>query len=65
MIAGDEDPGAVEASLFIKRTCAAARLTIAPATGHLVNIEEPDLLHRLTDAFYAEVESETRRARPR
>jgi pimeloyl-ACP methyl ester carboxylesterase len=57
LIAGDEDPGAIEPSLFIKRTCAAARLTIAPATGHLVHNEEPELVNRLTERFYAEVES--------
>jgi pimeloyl-ACP methyl ester carboxylesterase len=57
IVAGDEDPGAIEPGLFIKRTCPAARLTIAPATGHLVNSEEPDLLNRLTDEFYAVVES--------
>jgi pimeloyl-ACP methyl ester carboxylesterase len=57
LIAGDEDPGAIEPSLFIKRVCPAARLTIAPATGHLVNAEEPELLNRLTDEFYALVES--------
>ena len=57
IVAGDEDPGAVDPGLFIKRTCAAARLTIAPATGHLVNAEEPELFNRLTDEFYALVES--------
>jgi hypothetical protein len=36
--------------------CAAARLTIAPATGHLVHNEEPELVTRLTEQFYAEVE---------
>ena len=56
VVAGGEDPGAIEPALFIKRTCAAARLTIAPATGHLVNIE-PELLNRLTESFYALVES--------
>jgi pimeloyl-ACP methyl ester carboxylesterase len=65
VVAGDEDPGAIEPALLIKRTCAAARLTIAPATGHLVNLEEPELLNRLTDAFYAEVESGTWRPQPR
>lgn len=55
LIAGDEDPAAVDASLFIKRNCSAARLTIAPATGHLVHNEEPELVHRLTEQFYAEV----------
>jgi pimeloyl-ACP methyl ester carboxylesterase len=57
LVSGDEDPGAIEPGLFIKRTCPAARLTIAPATGHLVNAEEPELFNRLTDEFYALVES--------
>jgi pimeloyl-ACP methyl ester carboxylesterase len=57
LVVGDEDTGAIEPGLFIKRTCPAARLTIAPATGHLVNIEEPELLNRLTEQFYALVES--------
>jgi len=57
LIVGDEDSGAIEPSLFVKRTCAAARLTIAPATGHLVNIEEPELVNRLTETFYALVET--------
>jgi pimeloyl-ACP methyl ester carboxylesterase len=55
LIAGDEDPAAIEASLFVKRVCPAARLTIAPATGHLVHNEEPELVTRLTEQFYAEV----------
>lgn len=57
LIAGDEDPAALEASLFIKRTCPAARLTVAPATGHLVNVEEPELTNRLTEQFFALIES--------
>jgi pimeloyl-ACP methyl ester carboxylesterase len=57
IVVGDEDSGAIETSLFVYRTSPAARLTVAPATGHLVNIEEPALLHLLTDQFYAEVES--------
>lgn len=57
IVAGDEDPGALEQALFVKRVCPAARLTVAPATGHLVNAEEPELLNRLTDELYALVES--------
>lgn len=64
LIAGDEDPGALEPGLFIKRVCPAARLTVAPATGHLVNAEEPELTNRLTDEFYALVESGQWRPRP-
>ena len=63
VIVGDEDTGALEASLFIKQVCPAARLSVLPATGHLVNLEEPDLFHRLTEDFFALVE--TKKWRPR
>ncbi len=63
LMVGDEDPLALEASLFIRRVCPAARLTVAAATGHLVNAEEPELTNRLTEQFFALVES--RRWRPR
>jgi hypothetical protein len=42
--------------LFIKRVCPAARLTVVPATGHAVNVEEPELFNRLTDEFLALVD---------
>lgn len=57
IVCGDEDDGALDAALFLKRTCAAVRLTVVPATGHVVNMEEPELLNRLTDEFYALVAS--------
>ena len=63
VFAGDEDPGAVTAGIYIKGICPAARLTVAPATGHLVNLEEPELLNRLTENFYSLIES--KRWRPR
>jgi pimeloyl-ACP methyl ester carboxylesterase len=55
VIAGDEDPGAFEPALFIKRVCPVARVTIAAATGHLVNAEEPELVNRVTEQFFADV----------
>jgi pimeloyl-ACP methyl ester carboxylesterase len=64
LVVGDEDTAAVDASLFIKRTCPAAALTIAAATGHLVNLEEPDLFNGVTEKFYALVEGGHWRARP-
>ena len=44
--------------LFLKQASPAIRLAVAPATGHLVNLEEPDLLHRLTEDFFVLVEFE-------
>ena len=63
LVVGDEDPGALDSSLFVKSVCPAARLSVVPDTGHLVNLEEPDLLHRLTEDFYALVESKRWRRR--
>jgi pimeloyl-ACP methyl ester carboxylesterase len=57
IISGDEDNQCLEPGIFIKRVCPAARLTIVPATGHAVNLEEPDLFDRLTDDFLALVDS--------
>lgn len=56
VIAGDEDSSSLAPALYIKRTCPAARLTVAPATGHVVNLEEPALFNHLTAEFLAEVD---------
>ena len=63
VIVGDEDPRAVDAGLFMKQVSPAVRLAVVPATGHLVNLEEPDLMHRLTEDFFALVESKKWRPR--
>ena len=51
IVVGDEDDSALGPGLFIKRACPAARLTIVPATGHLVSVEEPDFFNRITEDF--------------
>ena len=65
VVVGDEDPGALKSGLFMKEVSPAVRLSVVPATGHLVNLEEPDLLHRLTEDFFALVESKKWRPRGR
>jgi pimeloyl-ACP methyl ester carboxylesterase len=57
IISGDEDNNCLEPGIFIKRVCPAARLTVVPATGHAVNIEEPDLFNRITGEFLSLVDS--------
>lgn len=57
VVVGDEDETSLDTGIFLKRVCPAARLTIAPATGHLVNNEEPELFNRITDEFLALVDS--------
>jgi pimeloyl-ACP methyl ester carboxylesterase len=60
---GDEDESSLETGLFLKRACPAVRLAIVPATGHLVNVEEPGLFNQLTGDFLDLVD--TGRWRPR
>jgi len=57
VIVGDEDESSLGPGLFVKRACPAARLTIVAATGHVVNVEEPDLFNRIVGDFLALVES--------
>jgi len=53
IVCGDEDTNSLDASLFLRRTCPHARLAVVPATGHLVNQEEPELFNRLVRDFIA------------
>jgi pimeloyl-ACP methyl ester carboxylesterase len=57
VVVGDEDESSLDTGLFIKRVCPAARLTIVPATGHVVNVEEPDFFNRITEDFLTLVDS--------
>ncbi|MBI2296414.1 MAG: alpha/beta hydrolase [Betaproteobacteria bacterium] len=57
IVTGDEDNQCLEPGIFIKRVCPAARLTVVPATGHAVNVEEPDLFNRITEGFLSLVDS--------
>jgi pimeloyl-ACP methyl ester carboxylesterase len=57
VITGDEDNNCLEPSIFIKRVCPSAALTMVPNTGHAVNLEEPELFNRMTADFFALVES--------
>ena len=63
VVVGDEDPGAINSALFMKQVSPAVRLSVVPATGHLVNLEEPDLFHRLSEDFFALVEAKKWRPR--
>jgi len=51
VMVGDEDESSLDTGLFLKRVCPAVRLAIVPATGHLVNVEEPALFNQLTGDF--------------
>jgi pimeloyl-ACP methyl ester carboxylesterase len=57
LVVGDEDATTQVPALFIKRCCPAARLSVVPATGHAVNVEEPAYFNRITEDFLALVDS--------
>lgn len=57
IVAGDEDEGALEADLMLKRTIPRAGLALLPRTGHLTNLEEPALFNSLVEDFLARVEA--------
>lgn len=54
---GDEDEACLEPSLMLKRLIASAGLVVFPCSGHLINLEEPDLFNATIDSFIDLVES--------
>lgn len=51
IMVGDEDEGAIEPSIMLKRTIPTSGLTMFPKTGHTLNLEEPVLFNRLLGSF--------------
>jgi pimeloyl-ACP methyl ester carboxylesterase len=57
VLTGDEDEGALDPSLMLKRTIPSAALLVLPRTGHACNLEEPDLFNRAVQDFIVTVDS--------
>ena len=57
IVVGDEDERCIEPSLFLKSTIAASGLVVFPKTGHLVNLEEPDLFNQVVGDFLTRVDA--------
>jgi pimeloyl-ACP methyl ester carboxylesterase len=57
VVVGDEDESSLDTGLFLKRACPAARLAIVAASGHVVNVEEPEYFNRITGDFLNLVDS--------
>jgi 3-oxoadipate enol-lactonase len=57
IVVGDEDDRCIEPSLFLKQTITASGLVMFPKTGHVVNLEEPDLFNQLAGDFLARVDA--------
>jgi len=56
LLAGDEDAPCLDPSLLLKRTVPRAGLAVLPRSGHLLNLEEPELFHALLADFFHRVE---------
>lgn len=56
IVVGDEDERSIEPGLFLKDTIPASGLVIFPKTGHVVNLEEPDLFNEVVGDFIARVD---------
>ena len=49
IMVGDEDEGALQGSLMLKRAIPTAGLAVFPKTGHTLNLEEPAFFNRLLE----------------
>jgi len=56
IVTGDEDEACLEPGLLMKRNIATAGLVVLPKSGHLVNLEDPDLFNRTLLEFFHAVE---------
>jgi pimeloyl-ACP methyl ester carboxylesterase len=55
VIAGDEDDGVLETDLMLKRTLPRCGLAVLPRSGHVTNLEEPELFNRLVERLLTDV----------
>jgi pimeloyl-ACP methyl ester carboxylesterase len=57
LMVGDEDTSCLHVNVWLKGITPAARLMVFPASGHALNLEEPDLFNAALARFLALVES--------
>lgn len=58
IVAGDEDDGVLETDLMLKRIMPRAGLLVLPKSGHVTNLEEPDVFNIHVERFLAQVEND-------
>jgi pimeloyl-ACP methyl ester carboxylesterase len=63
LLAGDEDEGCLEPALALKRLLPTAELAVFPRSGHVLNLEEPELFNLLVGRFIDDVDADTWRPR--
>ena len=64
LMAGDEDESCLDVNLWLKRVMPTARLVVFPASGHVLNLEEPTLFNRFAGNFIKSVDKGDWRPRP-
>ena len=57
LMVGDEDTSCLNVNIWLKQIMACARLIVFPATGHALNLEEPDLFNNSLLNFLTLVDS--------
>lgn len=57
IMVGDEDEPCLEPAIFMKRRIPNAGLVVFPKSGHVINLEEPDLFNRTVQDFLTAVET--------
>jgi pimeloyl-ACP methyl ester carboxylesterase len=57
IVVGDEDERCIEPALFLKDAIPASGLAVLPKSGHVVNLEEPDLFNALVGDFLFRVDA--------
>lgn len=56
LMVGDEDTSCLNVNVWLKQIMACARLVVFPASGHALNLEEPDLFNSCLQQFFALVD---------
>lgn len=57
ILTGDEDWPCLKPNLFLKRKIQTAAMSMAPNSGHIINLEEPELFNKLVQDFLIPVDS--------
>ncbi|MEK9679195.1 MAG: alpha/beta hydrolase [Rhodospirillaceae bacterium] len=57
IMSGDEDDPCLDVNLFMKRQISSSALAILPRSGHLINLEEPDLFNQILSNFLSQVDA--------
>ena len=57
IVVGDEDERCIEPGLFLKDALPGSGLVVFPKTGHVVNLEEPDLFNQVVGDFLSRVDA--------